>query len=362
MALVAPVLGESTAALVALMIALGLAGSGRWVALETNLVLALDLGALLLALRGRVVFAGAVAGLAALVRPDALVFGGLLLTWIALRHRRRVFAAGVAMAAVLAPWLVFSQAFFGAVLPQSAATKFQVVDLPAYLTHTFRHPANTLFRGALGLPGVIAAWLVAAAGAAILVRRRRELWILPAFFVAHAGAYLYLRPFLPHVWHLYPTTLLFAVFVLTGLGAALSQPSLPVRIAAALVLLALTGGVVWGLRGAPGSLERPYFRGRHDAYLRVAEALRRLARPGDSVTAVEVGTVAYYSDLPMIDLGLLASRPDVVERLGTSRFVLYDRIYQPWFEEQFADLPRYVVRAAEFEAYLFDLEAPGPRR
>jgi arabinofuranosyltransferase len=358
--LLAPTFGGAAAGLAGLLVALGLAESGRWVALETNVVVALDLWALVLALRGRLLGAGALAGLAALTRPDAMVFAALLLAWVALRHRRRVLFSGLALAAVLGPWVVFSRLYFGSVLPQSAIAKFQVVDLPTYLAHTLRH------LGALPIPALpgdlvaALAWVSAAVGAVVLIRRRRELWILPAFVLAHAAAYLYLRPFVPHLWHLYPIRLVFAVLVLVALLAALQHRLVALRAVAAVVVVALAGTLVWKLRGAPESLETPYFRERHTAYVAISELLRERARPDDSVLALEVGTLAYYTDLAMVDLGLLVTRGEEAELRG-SRFLMFDRLYWPQFPDEVRELSHFLFRAGEFEAYLFDLETPENR-
>lgn len=354
--LLTPAFGEGAAVAVALPVALGIAGSGRWVALETNLVVALALWALVAALRSRLILAGVLAGLAALTRPDAALWTAVLLARLVARARRRgegprpVLAFAAAAGAVVAPWLVFASLYFGSVLPQSARAKFQNSAPLDYLAHTLRHPAHTLLPEVGGDLVVALAWAAAAGGCAVLVRRRRELWVLPAFFLAYALAYLVLRPFVPHVWHLYPTTLLFCVFALCPLAEALGRSRGAVRIASAGLTVALVASLAWRQRGAPESLESPYYRGRHEAYVAIADLLRQRARPDDSVLAV-----AYWSDVDVVDLGLLVTRRETAGLRG-SRFLMFDRLYRGLFEEETRDLAYFRVQVGEFEAYLYDLE------
>ena len=56
----------------------------------------------------------------------------------------------------------------------------------------------------------------------------------------------------------------------------------------------------------------------------VAAFLRQHARPGDTVAAVEVGTIAYFSGMRMYDLGgLVTNRP--VLREGLFQWLVLDK-------------------------------------
>jgi len=310
MKLLTPALGLRGAGVVAAGLVAGAAQSWVWVSLETNLAFALALGAVAQGLAGRWMLAAALAALAGLARPDAFLAAALVALLALSAGPSRTWRAGLVFLALALPWPAFAWAYFGSPLPLTARVKFQQSGLFEYGGHLLTHPALTLLDSAA--PAAVAAtWVLAIGGAAVLARLQRSLLVLPAWAVAHLGAYLYLRPTVLHTWHLYPVVALIAVFVLAVPARLLDSRSRPVRIAASAACLLLVG--LWSARLVDASRRYPdeYWTARRNAvYEAVAAYLREHARPGERVAALEVGTIAYQADVPMHDgAGLTSLQP-----------------------------------------------------
>lgn len=301
------------AGVVAAAIAFGAAGSAAWVALETNAPVALALWAMVAALRSRWTLAAALVALAGLLRPDAWLVGALLGFGCVRELRRRAWRPAAVGLLLTLPWVAFAWIYFGSVLPRSALVKVGRSDAADYLVHLLRHPAQVATLGS-DAPALHAlAWALAIAGAVWLVRRAPRLWILPGYGIAHLAAYAVLRPVREHVWHLYPLALVFVVLAWVGVAAlahagvrrrpALRMPAAAAAAVLVALVLARTASFASEHRTAP------WHGARDAAYRELARYLVDHARPGDRVAAAEVGTIAYYSDLPVRDLGGLATAP-----------------------------------------------------
>jgi hypothetical protein len=213
------------------------------------------------------------------------------------------------------------------VIPQSAVAKVGRAGIGEYLRHLIRDPILGTFPGKDDPGWWAVGWLLAALGAYLLVRLERRLWVLPAYGLLHFVAYLILRPFVVHRWHLYPLSWVLALCVLSAVAAlpglrrgegdgapprrSRLLPSLAAGLLGCLVL-------VYGFRSARWGeyVEDGYWWGaRHKVYRNTAEYLRsRGVGPEDTVATVEVGTLAYYSDVRVFDLGGLVTRaPESVE-------------------------------------------------
>ena len=308
-------LGALPAFLAALAVAVGAAGSSEWVTLETNLVAAFALWAVVAAVASRWTAAALLLGLAGLTRPDAYLLAlplGLLALPALRAGRLRWWPPALAFTAVTVPWLVFAAVYFGTVVPQSAATKAGRAAPGTYLLHLLTEPAKALIPGRDRPAWIVLAWLLIVAGAAFLVARRPRLWVLPAWGLLHFAAYSLLRPFTAHRWHLYPLVLVAVLGALSAVAAVahreprrLTRPLAVVALAAAVVLAA--AHTVWW---AQTHLETRRFGSRDRVYRQTVEYLRARSRPGDDlVAAVEVGTLGYYGGFRMFDLGGLITRP-----------------------------------------------------
>jgi len=313
--LLQPALGARASLALAALLAVGGANSQQWVALETNLAVALALAALLAARGGAWLAAAAIVGVACLMRPDASIMAGLLglLGWSELGkgvRRPLLVFWGVTL-----PWVLFATWYFGSPVPEPLRVKFQRTALLDY----GEHAASELTRTLLGVD-TAEPWLIAIAtglaigGSVKLLRLERRLWPLVAYGALHLTAYLFLRPFRAHVWHLYPSILVFALCAWTLLATTfVSAPRAVARFSAALALLVLLGVYASRTLNFARDLPTGHWFGSRDATYRAAAAyLRSNARAGDRVAAVEVGTLAYYSDLPMRDLGGLVTRDSAI--------------------------------------------------
>lgn len=278
------------------------------------LVLATLLAAAALAER-RPGLAGALAGWAAWLRPDALLGLPLLaaLRWLETRRIpwRLVGFGGLTIAAGLAAaWLWFGQPLpntLGAKLDMAAATSRAATGL-----RFWERAASTQLPRQLGaaFPLLLAA---GAAGAVAMARRGgRSERLLVAYGAGIAAAYTVLGvPFF--AWYLLPAyaTALYGLgwavaWAARAAAAALRRPALAP--AAAAVLLA---AVAWQPLAAAGELlahPGPPLRTR--TYHQAAEWIRTHTPPTASVAYVEIGVVGYFGDRRLLDLMGLVS-PEV---------------------------------------------------
>jgi hypothetical protein len=300
--------------LIALAVALGAGRAEEHVCLETTIAAGLLCWALCAGVYRRWFWAAALSALAGLFRPDmyvaAVLLGGLCL-W---ELRAKALRPMLLFIALALPWYLFAQAYFGKVLPQSAAAKFQRRQLSEYALWELKQ------NGALGLPFShhvaidVVACALSVIGAVLLVRRDRRLWIVPLWLVLHNAAYLWLRPF-THAWHLYPVAALSAVLMLAALTMLIDASPWPrARSLALLPLVAFA--LVYGQRALEFARthEHGAWHGSRDhVYRDTARYLRTHARPNDIVASVEVGTIAYYTNLRMYDWGGLVT-PNAVFR------------------------------------------------
>ncbi|MCB9639599.1 MAG: hypothetical protein H6727_11965 [Myxococcales bacterium] len=350
-------LGVGIGLSLACAVALGGAGSARWVAMETHLVVASALWASAMALEERWEWTAFFAALAALFRPDAALLGVLLGGWCLLRAPQKIWRCAAIFAVVWGPWLIFAWVYFGSPLPQSAATKFQRVSFGHYAYHELRYIASSFFGGAEVHGGWIAlVWGLCGLGLWGLWKWKRPLLILPLYGGLHLLAYLYLRPFMSHAWHLYPAVVVFVLCAWCGLWVIFSwfgkRPW--VRGIAWLGLFALLAD--YGLQTSRFVQSYPthYWLGaRQFVYKDVASYLQRVGKKTDRIASIEVGTLAFYSDMPMHDWGGLITRNPAKTPKKPYRWSLVDRLYLK--KLAFGLLPLDVFRRSDFTAYLYDV-------
>ena len=319
--------GDWTAMLGSLVLLLGCAGSDARVALETNQVVALNLGALWMAMDKRWRSAALLAGLAALFRPDALLFALPLATLCVYEERARALGPAVIFFAVLAPWMLFATYYYGTPLPMSALTKFQRVGVSVYAEHIFDH------LGAHVLPGrptiALALWALGIAGAVRLFKRGRWYALLALYPFLHYAAYLKLRPFTAHAWHLYPAEAMMLVLAMVALGGFMQGVRSSGRwVGAAVAVALLVSGGIHSVERISGHRDSRWNGGRDQAYREAAAFLEEHGdREREYFASVEVGTVAYYSDFSAMDLGWLVSPRGTLLDQGELRWVLIDPVY-----------------------------------
>ncbi len=354
--LLSPQLGRRLSIVVSFALLLGAARSFMWVPFETNLVAALTLWAFVAVARERFTLAAALSGLASVMRPDALLLAALLGAVCLFRLRRRALTPIAVFFALFLPWLIFATVYYGSPLPQSAITKFHRASVPDYLGHILSLVGETAVPYATGVPALVLAWVVIVAGATALARRDKTLALYVLYAVLHAVAYLFLRPFIGHDWHLYPLQLAAAIFAVGGVAQLAQQ--LPTRggrsvMASALAALVLAACVRTSFLAA--TYRDDYWTGaRHDVYLHLSGFLKAHAAPGDAFASIEVGTLAYYTGMRVYDMGGLVTDTSRVSGDPAVRWLVLDANYlwmaPPW-------QPVYAASNQKFKAFLFYVPA-----
>lgn len=344
--------GDWTALLGAAALLLGGAGSDIRVALETNQVVAFNLAALWMAMEKRWRTAALLAGLAVLFRPDALVFVLPLAALCVVEERSNALAPAMIFLAVFAPWMLFASYYYGSPLPLTAATKFQRADIGVYAKHIYDHFGVYVYPGAPMT--TVALWALGVAGAVRLVRKSRWYALLAAYPFLHYAAYLQIRPFTAHTWHLYPAEAMMMVLAMVALGG-LVEASRRIRWAGAAVALTLLGSTAFHTVARIATHENSRWTGGRDrAYREVAGFLLEHGdKERECFAAVEVGTVAYLTDFHAMDLGWLVSAPGQLLRERELRWLLLDPIYH-FMVPTGAPLV-FVAESGGFRAELYDL-------
>jgi arabinofuranosyltransferase len=328
-ALCAP-LGAAAAWAAALSVLLGAGNAFAFVPLETHEAVAFGLWSLVLVERRRDVLGGLSAGLAALFRPDALIWAVLALAVFAARERdlaraervRRLARPLAAFVLVLAPWLLFAWAYYGSPVPLTLAAKYQRHSLGGYLRHLYEHLPDSWWTSEALSSGVRRAlsWLAVGAGACAVARLGPARAALAAFPLLHLAAYCWLRPFTEHVWHVAPAAITLAALGVAGLVRTAVRLRWPLRAPLALALGLLAAA--WFTRAlASRDARAGYWGGRYAVYRDVASYLRAHgAAERDAFEALEVGTIAYYSDFSALDLGGLVNSAATPPPSRTLRF------------------------------------------
>jgi hypothetical protein len=154
-----------------------------------------------------------------------------------------------------------------------------------------------------------------AAGAYLLVKRQRATGWWLAYGALHIGAYLHLRTIVLHAWHLYPAVLIASVAVLGGivlgaqrlLVARATDPRIGDRVLLSLAALFAAAYTVRTVQLAQHQASDYWTGARDKTYLEIASYLKPRIQPGDRFAAIEVGTLAYYTQLPAFDIGMLVT-------------------------------------------------------
>jgi len=327
------------------------------VSMETPLFLALCAGAVLLASDPtRVTSAVGLASLATLTRGEAIVLVVLIYGLSVWRERRLPWRPVAVSLAVALPWAVYATAGIGSPVPDSLGAKAALgvgLGMPSFAV--VRQAPEILWQFGLAtvinfVPFVLAPLGVARMGAAG--------WLL----AVSAGAQIALHGALrvpPQHWY-YALPMLAAV-VAAGCGAGWVAGRLrrPARIA---LWVCLAVGVAVA---APTGLS---LTTNEDAnYVDAGRWLRAHGGTGDSVAAVEIGAIGWYSGLTVVDpLGLGTPASDRVRRgdfiwwLEQRRptFILLHRPVWPWVEHVVARHPSF---QRDYEEAIV-VGAPGPRQ
>jgi hypothetical protein len=91
--------------------------------METQIAVAVLLAGVYYVLVEDYLKSGVTLGLAPLARPDFLLWVGPAYLFLLLRNRRRALRAGAISAAIVAPWLIFTAAYYGSPVPNTITAK-----------------------------------------------------------------------------------------------------------------------------------------------------------------------------------------------------------------------------------------------
>ncbi len=302
--------------IVGLFVALGVAWSYRYVAIETNLAAALMLLALTAAAERRWYAAAILCGIGGVVRADLFLLGLPLGVQCLVDLRRRAWKPALAGAACALPWFVFARVYFGTILPQTFAAKVGVATFGEQAIRVLNFPAKELWAMHFGWPTsdaisgmALLTYALAALGFVVLARADRRLWTLPATLLIYLCAYTLLRATIGTEWHLYPAYLILACLIVGGsLRAAQLLPRQPRGVVTACLSAPL---VFLGYRMADfaSGHSRDFWLGeRHGALMATAGYLRAAAAPNDLLVTEATGTLGYFTDMRTLDLDALTTR------------------------------------------------------
>lgn len=332
--LLTPSIGRGGAALIALVVGIGGTGAQNWVPLETNLVVACVLFAFVAADRKHWYLTAVLAAVATLLRPDAWLAALVLGGWCIWETRQRALGPVALFVVLAAVWPVFALAYYGSPVPQSALAKYHR-SLPLdYLTHELTYPSSLLLPDFDATLQAIVMSVLAITGTWLIARRAPRLLPLVIYGFAHAAAYLQLRPLLPHQWHLYPWVLVTCIVCWSCLVLArdfcVSRQRRALGAVCTAVMVLLLASQALDFARSTRELDAGYWTGqRHATYLAIAKYLKEHTPKGQMFGSVEVGTLAYYSNVAAFDFGGLVTRPS--ERLDKRpvRYLVVDKVYIP---------------------------------
>lgn len=298
--------------------------------METELVIALTLGAFAAWLARRTTLAAALTGLAFLTRPDTLIWAGPLAlgmiygAWTTRKDQsilqRLPWREALTFAAVILPWIVYGTVTFGSPLTRSIAAKSVAYSLeptqalvrllqsyatPFFGYDTFGPPAAMI--GAVVYP------LLALFGALFMAYRNWRtlpLSIYPwLYFLVFAAA----NP-LMFRWYLAPPMPIFMLCIVAGLWGIATRvfhgrARYALFVAASTLWLA-TSLLAWDIHPDHGP-DRPapnmaWFK-LELLYKEAAKSLRAEIDADTVVAAADIGAVGWYSGAEILDtLGLIS--------------------------------------------------------
>ena len=297
-----------------------IAGSGMEAPAATLLLLAcLDA-----ALGGRRLRAGVLTGLLLLLRIDLALFAALLFLWFRFEHGRFPWRSVAAALVVMAPWGIYAQHSFGALLPHSIEAKLAFYgggDWPR-AGATLDWFAGDPIRVVLSLLAIVGIWSTAPFS--------RGRWLIALWPLVHFAS-LDLAGTHVHEWYRTPPYPVF--FLFSAAGAVVLIERIAHRRWASAARIAFAGAflVVSALRLPPTwSLWREateQWLGGHGA---VAHWLAERTRPGDRVACGDIGLIGIGCGATILDTVGLVS-PEVVPFNREGDYVgVYTQLRPEW--------------------------------
>ena len=303
--------------------------------METQVAVTVILGGVYHVRRQDLVASGIWLGLAPLARPEFVLWVAPALAYLALANLRRGIAAGGIAGAIVAPWIVFTTAYYGSPIPNTVVAKAAVSPIPAILSNGSLLPwLEWLFGQVTGhielllyhfepfhevwstaaapLPGpvlIVIAVVVADLFAIGLVASRQVAGWWPALaFVGLFFAYrVYFIPTINYYdWYLPPFLALVMIVVAAGLQRIyVWRPMITKFLSVALAFaFAMHVPFSFGVESKVQAVE-------NEVRTNVAEYLKATVPPGESVTSESAGYIGFYGGVKLFDYPGLTSKTSV---------------------------------------------------
>ena len=303
--------------------------------METQVTVTVILGGVYHVRRQDMVASGIWLGLAPLARPEFVLWVAPALAFLALSNLRRAIAVAGIAGALVAPWLIFTTAYYGSPIPNTVIAKATVSPIPALLSdgsplpwlgwlfgQVTGHISLLLYHfepfhevwstAAAPLPGpvlIVIAVVVADLFAIGLIASRHVAGWWPALaFVGLFFAYrVYFIPTINYYdWYLPP----FLALVMIVVGAGLQ------RIGEVRLVVTKTLSVALAFTFAlhmPFSfvVESKVQAVEDTVRTNVAEYLKATVPPGESVTSESAGYIGFYGGVKLFDYPGLTSKTSV---------------------------------------------------
>jgi len=281
--------------------------------METGLTILLSLAALAFMEKDDR-FCGLLMGLAILARPDTVLFVLIILSYMAVTRRSFPIKAVLFFLIPVLPWLVFSIVYWGSPFPQTLSAKMaqgasgfwkdEIMFLPGLITQLddfYPFPWNMVMA------------LFVALGAWKLYRERSVLILVFLWAILHVIAYCFLGVPGYHWYY----ALVFLVLDISIGGAAwlvydlflkvvnsrYENKGRRAQILAAILCIVVLAPAANTVRKSTG-LDLPP---RERAYKEMGLWIKENTEKHETIAAIEIGTVGYYSERPVVDpLGMVA--------------------------------------------------------
>jgi len=290
----------------------------------------------------------ALATLAGVTRPEGLLLLGIILVSNGIRDRQNLLAYLIVPAIIIIPWLVFSYAYFGTIVPSSITGK-----LALYSNLETDSPWQKLVY-LLGLHNPLG-WVML--GTAIVGGRRlyqkqnfgklETVWLgaMLAFYTFSRTAI-----FFWYVVPIYPLYIIMALAALPFLWDKLSAQARQHGAVRAVPAVAFAAALIYMCYGQT-VYYKDYARYLNEVHKAIGLYLNENASPGDVVSAKYIGYTGYFSKLKVQDRdGMVNPEAAKYNRRGDYLDLVLDR-HSEWVvaapnreTEQFAAHPEFLSK------------------